>query len=217
MFNYLKSIYHEFMWRIHMFGYLSACMYILRSLIHRILFISIYNVYSLYTDGVNTATKNLGNVRIINKDNKKELLSCVGPLTKQRFEYYLNEDAVAFVVMEEGRLLHYSWVSLGKARLFPLSKGEAYLFDAFTAPCYRKQGMYTKALKKRIQYVRKEKRVFIALSIFNVKTKKNIIKNYRAKCVKSIFYVSFFGVVWKIPFDMSAKDKAANCACIRVG
>lgn len=70
-----------------------------------------------------------------------------------RFYRRMREGKTGFVAEHNGRIMHYSWVSLHdeyeswSGRWVRLEKNEAYIYDGFTAPDARGRGIYPAVLR----------------------------------------------------------------------
>ena len=102
---------------------------------------------------------------------KRDVFPQLMPWEKWRQRQWLGLGLPLFVVVRQGRLVHFSWVHLKTetAGRFELQPGDVFIGPCYTAPDFRGQGIYPRVLQWLCREMarRGHKRAMIATAVQN--------------------------------------------------
>lgn len=102
----------------------------------------------------------------------------IGTLKVNQFLKRMKEHKVCIIALIKDKIVYYRWISFERKNLVPLEDKEAYLFDAYTLPEYRRLGIHTAGSVECLR-VAKEKgceRVIASASLRNYPAQKTLRK-----------------------------------------
>lgn len=84
-------------------------------------------------------------IKVATELDVKEMRKEIGWLKVKRFLRRIKERKVCILGTSGNNIIYYRWINFGKDNLVPTKDKEAYLFDSYTWPKYRRLGVHTAA------------------------------------------------------------------------
>jgi len=129
-----------------------------------------------------------------------------GELFKERFK----KGRVCFIALDGEKAVFFHWIAMedeesafspyeGCHFILKLGRGEAYLYDGFTAPEYRQKGLHTSVKTKMLKYLKDKgfKKVFVCVTSDNTFSRKSNAKaGFKGK--KIVHFITLLGFKFQI-------------------
>lgn len=80
----------------------------------------------------------------------------VSPNVLKKFAKLFDEGKICLIALDADEIIYYSWVSFEQKSFVRIEEKEAYFFDAFTMPKYRRMGIHTRMTAERLKLIRQK-------------------------------------------------------------
>lgn len=115
-------------------------------------------------------------IKVATEADVKMMRKEIGRLRVNQFLKRMKENKVCIIALIKDKIVYYRWISFERKNLVPLQDKEAYLFDAYTLPEYRRLGIHTAGSAECLR-IAKEKgyeRVIVSVSFWNYPAQKTL-------------------------------------------
>lgn len=191
-----NDLFLEIKKRMQIDGLWRTLLYVFRGVCFRIIWCKVFLVLTKDINKISFPDACLkDNIEVLERFDKGKFDRYFGPLTLKKFKDRFNVGAVCFLYYEGGTIAHYSWLKTQGTKFVTTADEEAYLFDSYTFPYFRKQGIHTAMLYKRLRYIKEMgcKRAVICVDILNQKALKILMTIFGFNVKRVVLYIKILG------------------------
>jgi len=115
-------------------------------------------------------------VRIANEIDIKNMKDIIGSRRVNLFLRRLKENKLCMIALDGDKIVYYRWLNFDKENLVTLREKEVYLFDAYTWPAYRRQGIHTAVTAACLTFAKEKgcEKALVVASVRNYSAQKTL-------------------------------------------
>jgi len=144
-------------------------------------------------------------IRLATKDDLIKFRGMVSRNKLETFKKRFEKGRVCFIALDKDKIAYYRWASLENEYesnfdfTIQLNRNEAYIFDAFSQPQYRRCGLHIAITNKALIYIKSQgyKRVQVVVYANNTFARKTLAKvGFQGK--QTVTLVTLFGLKYHL-------------------